>query len=36
MVAAKREIAEQSQEPFKGIEVYLGIALLGDPAQPIR
>ncbi|MGE4072798.1 MAG: C25 family cysteine peptidase [Lysobacterales bacterium] len=36
IVAAKREIAEQSQDPFKGIEVYLGIALLGDPAQPIR
>ena len=33
---AKRQIADESRNAFGGIEVYLGISLLGDPAQPIR
>jgi hypothetical protein len=36
ILAAKREVAEQSQDQMRGLEVYIGISLLGDPAQQIR
>lgn len=33
---AKRQIANDTQNVLGGMEVFVGISLLGDPAQPIR
>ncbi|MFO1495490.1 MAG: C25 family cysteine peptidase [Lysobacterales bacterium] len=36
LVEAKRQIAAESTSQFSRNEIYLGIALLGDPAQMLR
>ncbi len=36
VLGAKRQIAQESRDSLTGVEIFVGISLLGDPAQPIR